>query len=177
MTAMEDDRLDAVLAGWLPISSLDDKKLADSYPRTLRAMLNENSLDPKMRRAYDSMVSELYARADERLRAGLLESVDTMVEIMQDYSNDPALRYRAAKDLFERFRGKTPEVVELRHDKPFQVMLERIVAGPRNISSERPIEIEEAEVVPDLKILSEEWEFMRNWSADEWRQGASLEGL
>lgn len=173
MAATEDEeRFAAVLGGWLPISSLDDKKLADSYPRSLRAMLNENSLDPKMRRVYDSLVTELYARADEKLRAHLLDSVDTMVEIMQDYSADPALRYRAAKDLFERFRGKTPEVVELRQDKPFQIMLERIVAGPRAISSERPVEIEEAEVVPDLKILNEEWEFMRNWNADDWGRSA-----
>lgn len=126
------DRLEAVINGWLPVSALDDRALAADYPRALRQLMKDNALVPGMRRVYDEMAQELFARTDEKLRASLLNSVDTMLEIMEDTSVEPAQRLRAAIYVFERMRGKTPDVVEVRQDKPFNMVLERIVAGERS---------------------------------------------
>lgn len=168
--AHNDDRWEAVLNGWLQPEDMDDRALAAKYPKLVRRMMRENALDPGMRRLYDELARELYDRTDEKLRAALLDSVDTIIDLSLDLAVDPAVRLRAATYLLERVRGKTPDVVEIRQDKPFQVAIERIVTGPRPVRAERlglpdPTEPLEAEIVEeaDPEHLREEAEFMRNW--------------
>jgi hypothetical protein len=165
MTTTDDepaDRLEAVLNGWLPVTALDDRSLAADYPKALRRLMKENSLNPGMRRLYDDLAQELYQRADEKLRASLLEAVDTMIEIFQDMSVEPGTRLKAATYVFERMRGKTPDVVEVKHDKPFQIVLERIVAGERRQPEPKTIEGEVVESEQD-EVLAEERQFIRSW--------------
>lgn len=136
MTTTDDtdaDRLEAVMNGWLPVSALDDRSLAESYPKQLRVLMKDNALMPGMRRLYDEMAQELVTRSDERLRSVLLESVETMIEVFQDTSVDPSTRLRAAIYVFERMRGKTPEVIEVKNDKPYQQVMDRIFAGERHV--------------------------------------------
>jgi hypothetical protein len=146
MTAVYDDEhseLDAVLNGWVPLSALSDKQVGSSLPKSVRALFKTTGLDPKLRKLYDDLTIELYERADAKLRGALLDAVDVMIDVMDDVSNDPRDRMNAAKYVFERIRGKTPEVVEVRQDKPFHVVFERL-------SAELPL----APTVVDGEIIS-----------------------
>lgn len=107
----------------------------DTLPAAVRKLYRQNPNDPSIRGLYDATLRELYERTDDKLRGALLPAVDKMVDLID--SKDPAIAFRAATYVFERLRGKTPDVIEHRQDKPFQVILERIVSGPRMAASER----------------------------------------
>lgn len=104
-----------------------------TMPQAIRKLYRQNPSNPRFRELYDSLVRELYERTDDKLQAALLPAVDRMVDLIDD--DDPKVALRAATYVFERLRGKTPDVIEHRQDKPFQVMLERVVAGPRSLAA------------------------------------------
>lgn len=105
------------------------RKAIVSLPTAVRQLYRRNPSNPRVRQLYDQLTAELYARADDVLRTNLLDSVEEIVSLMD--CGDPAIRLRAATYVFERLRGKTPEVLNVTQDKPFQVVLERLVTGPR----------------------------------------------
>lgn len=169
---MGDEQFDAVLAGWLVPTQLGEKELAKSYPERVRKLAAANPADAKLRRLYDDLVAENYNQADAKLKAGVQDAVDTMLDIMNDLTVDPGTRLRAATYVFERMRGKTPDVVVHSQDKPFQVVMQRITAGPRPQVVEGTVvdqlEITEAEVVNGhetraLRHLQEEQAFIVEW--------------
>lgn len=166
MSAAHDDRWEAVLNGYLPPVAMGEEELSRRYPRLVRKLMKENPLDANIRRLYEGMVRELYERADEKLSGALLDATDTIIDLSQDLSNDASVRLRAATYLLERVRGKTPEVVEVRQDKPFHLVMEGITTGPRPARAERaalpnPDAPIDAEIVEDP--LDEERAFMKNW--------------
>jgi hypothetical protein len=105
------------------------RKSVVSLPTAVRQLYKRNPSNPRIRALYDALTAELYARADDVLRRNLLDSVEEIVSLMD--CGDPAIRLRAATYVFERLRGKTPEVLNVTQDKPFQVVLSRIVTSHR----------------------------------------------
>lgn len=105
------------------------RKSVVSLPTAVRQLYKRNPSNPRIRALYDQLTTELYARADDVLRRNLLDSVEEIVSLMD--CGDPAVRLRAATYVFERLRGKTPEVLNVTQDKPFQVVLSRIVTSRR----------------------------------------------
>lgn len=124
----------------------------ESLPAAVRKLYRQNPSNPRIRALYDTVMRELFERTEDTVRGALLPAVEKMVELID--SSDDAIAFRAATYVFERVRGKTPEVIEHRQDKPFQVVLERVVSGPRSVAErldrpQRETEPEEAEIVAE----------------------------
>ena len=124
-------RMLMLMQGDINVEDLDDEELAKgmcrnpdgSFPR------RQPELIPKM--MYDRMQRELFARADEGLRESLLEAVTSIANIATDGQVDAGQRFKAATWLFERLRGKTPDVVQVSQQKPYETVLDSVHRGPR----------------------------------------------
>lgn len=121
-----------------------------SLPRTVRALYKRNPGNPKVKALYEELTAELYARADDVLRGSLLDAVEEMVALMD--CGDPAIRLRASTYVFERLRGKTPEVLNVTQDRPFEVVFSRITTGAR-IAAERVNAVADGEGPIDAEIV------------------------
>lgn len=131
----------------------------ETLPSAVRRLYRQNPSNPRIRALYEATMRELAERTDDKLRGALLPAVDRMIELVD--SGDEKVALRAATYVFERLRGRTPDVVEHRQDAPFQVVLERIVSGPRIAAAERtPLEAGteplEAEIVAESHTGPEE---------------------
>lgn len=111
------------------VTQLSQRSL-QTLPAAVRRLYRQNPSNPGIRKLHDSLVGELYERMDDELRGALPRAVGRMLDVMENGEKD-ADRLRAAVYVFERLRGKTPEVIEHRQDKPFQAMLTRLTTGPR----------------------------------------------
>lgn len=168
------------------LAAQDDEQFAtmlsqrglQTMPQAIRKLYRQNPNNPKISALYDSMVKELYERTDDKLKAALLPAVDKMVDLLE--CGDEKTELRAATWLIERLRGKTPEVIEHRQDKPFEVLLHRLVTGPRAVAErldalegpDSPLEAEivSTELLEGGKAMSqvsgpydEEEAMMRTW--------------
>jgi len=131
------------------VAELSRKSLT-TLPREVRKLVRQFPNNAKIRALYDKLATELYERTDETLKAGLLDAVDTMLDVMEN--GEDAQRLKAATYVFERLRGKTPEIMQISADKPFQVVLERLVTGPR--THRAALEAAEGEEVLDAEVIS-----------------------
>lgn len=122
-----------------------------SMPQAVRKLYRQFPNNPKISALYDSMVKELYERTDDKLKAALLPAVDKMVDLLE--CGDEKTELRAATWLIERLRGKTPEVIEHRQEKPFEVVLHRLITGPRAVA-ERLGALEGPDSPIDAEIVS-----------------------
>lgn len=124
----------------------------ETLPAAVRKLYRSNPNNPNIKALYDATLRELYERTDDMMRGALLPAVERMLDLVD--SDDEAIALRAATYVFERLRGKTPDVVEHRQDAPFQVVLSRLVSGPRIAAAEserldRPAEPIDAEIVAE----------------------------
>lgn len=124
-------RMMALLAGEIPVEDLDQEELARGMCRNPDGSFPKKIPDMVPKVLVDRMRRELYERADEGLRVGLLDCVEAMVGIASNAAVSPADRMRAAQFVLERVMGKTPEKVLIGQEKPFEVVLDRVVRGPR----------------------------------------------
>lgn len=148
-------KLQELLSGKLDMQSLDNDELSFGIPRcddgkfSVKAAWQAANL-PKV--AKNKLQREIYKRANQKLHAGLLGAVDTIVELAtQPYAEDK-IRFEAAKYLFERLQGKTPDVVLHEQAAPWEMVFSNIERGPRPVRSERQIEdgnTQDAEIVED----------------------------
>ncbi len=127
-------RLMALMTGEIEIEDLDDEELAKGMCR------NEDGTFPKRqpefvpKSMYDRMTRELFKRSDDALREGLVDAVQSMVAMTQDGDVDEKLRVDITKWIFERLRGKVPDVVQVTQEKPYEVVLTHIHRGPRPVT-------------------------------------------
>jgi hypothetical protein len=150
-----------------------------TMPAAIRKLYRQNPNNPKISALYDMMVKELYERTDDKLKAALLPAVDKMVDLLE--CGDEKTELRAATWLIERLRGKTPDVIEHRQEKPFEVLLHKLVTGPRAVAErldalegpDSPLEaevvstalLEGSTIVPQVSAgpYDEEEAMMRTW--------------
>lgn len=128
-------RFQDLLTGKLSIEELDDEELLRGYPKHPEYGFGWGSGRPPSmipRALHDRMVSELFKRADQQLKESLLDVVTTMTTIAKDPGFEAKDRIKAAQWVFERIRGKVPDVVQFKQDKPFEIIMEGIVTGPRS---------------------------------------------
>lgn len=140
--------------GKLPIEELDDEELARGQIRRSDGTWTNNKNIP--REVFQAAQAELFKRADQRLRENLMTAVDTMAEIASGSAYEPEVRIRAAQFIYERVRGKNPDVVIHTQDKPFEVMMTDMVLGGGSRAAsraQRGLESAvDAEVVEDYGI-------------------------
>lgn len=149
-------RLQELLDNKLNLQTLDNIELSFGIPRcddgkfSVKAAWQAANL-PKV--AKNKLQRELYKRANQKMHAGLLGAVDTIVELATQPYADDKIRFEAAKYVFERLSGKTPDHVVHHQEAPWETVFSNIERGPRPAQSER-IEIEDgntqdAEIVED----------------------------
>ena len=113
--------------GLLDPKDMDDEELARGQLRKKDGTWTNFRSVPAA--VFQSAQRELFERADTRLRENLLQAVDTMAEIASGSAYEPEVRIRAAQFIYERVRGKNPDVVIHTQDKPFEVMMTDMVIG------------------------------------------------
>ena len=102
-------------AGVLGVEDLDDEELRYGRCRDLAGHIPKvtNKTEMLPRDLYDAMVAEHERRTDEKLRQNLDDMLEVMVGVAKDDTVEPRDRFEAAKYLFERVKGKTPERVQV----------------------------------------------------------------
>jgi len=108
-------RQEAFDRGYLTVKDLDDEELRhgrcrDQFGR-IPKVDGKTELIPAEK--FDEMVAEHELRFKQRLRERLDSMIDVMVGIAEDETVEPRDRLEAAKYIFERTAGKTPETVNV----------------------------------------------------------------
>ncbi len=112
------------------MADLDEEELARGYPRAADGSFrNPPVVIPK--RVHDRLVRELFARADLKLRENLVDSVNVMTKIMKDPDVDPKTRLGASQWVYERLRGKVPDVQITGDVKKWEEVFEGVYRGPQ----------------------------------------------
>lgn len=127
-------RMEALMTGEISVEDLDHEELARGMCRNDNGEFPKRMPDMVPADMYKRMTRELFARADEKLRSGLEGAVDGIASLAGNDKVDPALRLKAAQWLFERLRGKVPDIVQVTQEKPFETVLSHIHRGPRPVA-------------------------------------------
>lgn len=134
-------------AGQITVDDLDDEELAAcGFRATNGAIFKPRNIPREMAQAFTRAI---YERANAEIRSLAVEAAKTMGEIMLNKTIEPDIRLKAAITLVERNLGKTPTVVAITGDKPFEEIFDDIAHGTREqsrqrraITSERVVEAE-----------------------------------
>lgn len=140
--------------GKLPMEELDDEELAKGQLRLADGTFTQARFVPAT--MHDQMVKRLFERADQKMREGLMDMVDTMMDIARGDAYEPADRLRAAEFVFKWLRGNQPVRVEIGVDKPFEQLIGAVMKGGSRSESRAARGLEDdtldAEVVEDLDL-------------------------
>lgn len=111
--------------GYLTVKDMDDEELRHGKMRDQFGNIpkSKGKTDVMPQAKYQEMVAEHELRFKHRLRERLDSMIDVMVDIAEDETVEPRDRLEAAKYIFERTAGKTPETVNVNVDtKPWEEM-------------------------------------------------------
>jgi hypothetical protein len=148
--------------GYITVQDLDDEELVHGRCRDRTGKIpkinGKTELIP--REKYDAMVAEHELRYKQRLRTRLDSMIDVMVSIAEDDTVEPRDRLEAAKYIFERTAGKTPETVtvNVKH-APWEELLSHVAGiAPMSRAEHRElgVGIVDAEVVEDGEAKGQE---------------------
>jgi hypothetical protein len=144
--------------GFIGVKDLDDEELVAGRCRdhTGKVPRTKGKTQLIPREQYDLMVAEHELRYKQKLRERLDSALDVMTGIMEDDTVEPRERFEAAKYIFERTAGKTPETVNVNvRQAPWEELLNQ-VTGIASMSREehRALQsgIVDAEVVEETPV-------------------------
>lgn len=107
------------------VHEMDDEELVRGEFRGKDGKFHRGpQLVPKALHA--KMTEELFKRANDRMKTSVVEAAEVLVKIMKSEDADVKDQMKAAQWLIERVMGKTPEVVQLSQDKPWQTLLTEV---------------------------------------------------
>jgi hypothetical protein len=142
-------------AGQITVDDLDDEELAACGFRAKDGRIYKPKNVP--REMAQAFTRAIYERANTEIRSLAVEAAKTMGEIMLNRTIEPDIRLKAAITLVERNLGKTPTVVALTGDKPFEEIFDDITHGAREdsrkrraIESERIYDAEFTDIDPNV---------------------------
>jgi hypothetical protein len=144
--------------GYITVKDLDDEELRHGRCRGEDGRIpNKNGRKTELipRDLYDEMVAEHELRYKQKLRQRLDDMLDIMDDIARDDTVEPRDRFEAAKYLFERTAGKTPDnvLVNVRH-APWEELLAQ-VAGIAPMSRAEHMALDRVGIV-DAEIVEED---------------------
>ena len=123
-------RVQALLDGTVDVSDLDDEELVRGYMRSKDGSFKGRMPKVVPKAIHDKMIRELFSRADDMLRASLLDSVTVMSQVAADPEATPGERLKAAQWIYERVRGKVPTDVHITGEmKPYEELLDDVHRG------------------------------------------------
>lgn len=150
--------------GMLKAEELDDDELARGQIRLEDGSYTKN--DFVSAEIHQEFKARLFERGDVLLREAYLDAVRTFAEVAKNDIYEPSDRLKAAEFIFTRLRGKIPDIIELRADKPFENVMMKLVGGSREDSrsrrggDEEPEDVIDAEVVEELKEYAGSGDFL-----------------
>lgn len=145
-------KLRLLIAGELDVSELDNEELSFGIPRcddgkfSAKAAWQAAKLPARIRH---ELHRELYRRANDKLHGGLLGALDSIVELATEPATEDSIRFQAAKYIFERLQGKTPDVHVHTQEAPWETLLSGVRRGPRPARAERIDNVVDADIVDD----------------------------
>lgn len=110
------------------IKTWDDEELERGYRRASNGKFVGGPPLVVPRIVHDEMIRRKMLRAQDALRGGLSEAIETLREIMTDKEADPKARVSAAKIVIDRNLGNMPISVELEEPKWAKALTGGIVA-------------------------------------------------
>ncbi|AYN58069.1 terminase small subunit [Mycobacterium phage Fowlmouth] len=134
--------------GIITVDDLDDEELAQCGFKAKNGVIYKPKNVP--RELANAFQKAIFERANAELRGMVVDAAKTVGEIMNNKTNEPDIRLKAALSLIERGLGKTPNVVAITQDKPFEVVFDAIlhsagnVPGAAQTSQAGPLPIESA---------------------------------
>ena len=135
-------------AGQIGVDDLDDEELAAcGFRSTDGRIYKPRNIPREMAQAFTRAI---YERANAEIRSLAVDAARTMGEIMLNKTIEPDVRLKAAITLVERNLGKTPTVVAITGDKPFEEIFDDIAHGTREASRAR----REANTI-DVEVVGE----------------------
>lgn len=156
-------RREKFLEGYITVDDLDEEELARGEVRGADGRFPATPSKVVPRSMHDEMIKELFARADEKLRTSLVDSVGVMQEIAMGSAYEPADRIKAAQWIYERMRGKVPTEIKVSQDEPWEMVVQEVAGGSRAASraergtaTSEDLETLEAEVVQEAVVVDEE---------------------
>lgn len=144
----QNKRMLELLNGKLDVSTLDDEELARGQFKDKNGRFSGQPPKVLPRVVYQRLTKELFRRADVKLQQSLLDAVETMVNIATSEYAENKDKIKAATWIFERLRGKVPETISITQERPFEILLQGIVAGDRTAPKSLESYVD-AEIVED----------------------------
>lgn len=146
--------------GYITVKDLDDEELVRGKCRDLSGHIPRTGAKTEMvpLHLYDAMVAEHELRYKQKLRENLDGALNVMTGIMLDDTVEPRDRFEAAKYIFERTAGKTPETVNITvKQAPWEGVMNDIT-GIGAISREEHRKLKEAGPagIIDVEIVDED---------------------
>jgi hypothetical protein len=166
--------------GFLTVQDLDDEELRYGRCRDDRGRIPKDSKKTELipKEQYEAMVQEHELRYKQKLRQRLDSMIDIMTDIAEDETVEPRDRFEAAKYIFERTAGKTPDTVNVNiKSAPWEDLLGEIT-GIASIKREQHREVGagiidvEAEELPNDDTAEED---QHSQSADDSSGGYAQE--
>src|SRR6516165_2377011 len=152
--------------GYITVKELDDEELVAGRCRDANGRIPKpkGKTEYIPRELYDEMVAEHELRYKQKLRENLDNMLDVMIEIAEDETVEPRDRLEAAKYLFERTAGKTPETVtvNVKH-APWEELLAQVSGiAPMTREEHRQLQVRivDAELVEIEEDEVEDDEYM-----------------
>ena len=146
--AQEISRYKQYLAGQITVEDLDDEELANCGFRGKNGTIYKPRNVP--RDLVNAFTRAIYDRAQKELRANTVKAAQTMAEIMMNPTVEPDVRLKAANIIIERNLGKTPTVVAITSQAPWEEIFDGITSSTRESSRQRR-GIIDAEIVGELE--------------------------
>lgn len=116
-----------LVEGEISVEDLDTEELAKGRLKDKNGRFTGRPPKFLPRQLVDAMRSEHYKRVNAVLEESLSDTVKTMRAIMRDPDVEPAVRLKAAVYVYERFMGKTPDRVEVKHGDKIDDVVDRIL--------------------------------------------------
>lgn len=150
--AIKYTRTDMLRLGFIKVEDLDDEELRVGRCRNEQGTINirEHDQAPMPREMHDAMIAEFNRRNNDYIRQQQLDAINTMLEIMNDPTVEPRDRFEAAKYMFERSAGKTPDKQTITVQRqPWEEVFDGIAQVTQQQSKALSQPTIDAEVVPD----------------------------
>jgi hypothetical protein len=115
--------------GFITAKDMDDEELVAGRCRDENGRIPRTAGKTELipRELYDEMVAEHELRYKQKLRMNLDKMLDIMVDIADDDTVEPRDRFEAAKYIFERTAGRTPETVNVTvKQAPWEELLSQV---------------------------------------------------
>lgn len=116
-----------LISGELDVDELDDEELARGYCKDKRGNFGGRPPVVIPRVLFNRMQRELFKRFDEKLKSGLVDALDVILNIARDPDVDATNRRQAAQYVIDRVMGKTPEKVTVVQEDPWETIINGVM--------------------------------------------------